>query len=80
MPTRTLSAGRSGLRYNDGWETFVISVKDFLAAIISNNERGNDDIPHQTWDMLRAISDPHLEVMIVDAYSRKGNKVTDPTC
>ncbi len=61
-----------------GWEAFVIPTETVSAAIIENRN-GNDDLPHQLWDIVgEAVSgSDSVALALADAHSRVGKKVVD---
>ncbi len=62
-----------------GWEAFVIPTETVSIAIIENRN-GNDDLPHQLWDIAEDAvgKSDSVALTLADAHSRVGKKVTDP--
>ncbi len=62
-----------------GWEAFVIPTETVSIAIIENRN-GNDDLPHQLWDIAEEAigKSDSVALALADAHSRVGRKVVYP--
>ncbi len=65
------------VKVNDGWEGFTISSPSSLAVFVVNKKNGNDDLPHELWNIIEEDPRSPEVVAIADSHSFRGPKVTD---
>jgi putative membrane protein len=65
------------VRVEGGWEGFTLNSPSSMAVFVVNKEIGNDDLPHELWNVLEEDPRSPKVVAIADSHSFRGPKVTD---